>query len=129
MLPEQTGKPAPAPGLSERCAFGLWGRGLGGGRGSARPFQGGHVGMNYIDVIGMLAGGLTTVSLVPQVLKIWRTRSANDISLGMFALFGLGVVLWLADGLLIDALPVIVANAVTLVLTLTIILMKWRFGG
>ncbi|WP_045223631.1 SemiSWEET transporter [Methyloterricola oryzae] len=85
--------------------------------------------MNYIDVIGMLAGGLTTVSLVPQVLKIWRTRSANDISLGMFALFGLGVVLWLADGLLIDALPVIVANAVTLVLTLTIILMKWRFGG
>jgi MtN3 and saliva related transmembrane protein len=85
--------------------------------------------MNYIDVIGMLAGGLTTVSLVPQVLKIWRTRSANDISLGMFALFGFGVLLWLAYGLLIDALPVIVANAVTLVLTLTIVLMKWRFGG
>lgn len=85
--------------------------------------------MSYDDIIGMLAGGLTTVSLVPQAWKIWKTRSANDISLGMFTLFGLGVVLWLTYGILIDALPVIVANAVTLVLTLAIVVMKWRFDS
>lgn len=83
--------------------------------------------MSDNDLIGMLAGTLTTISLVPQVLKIRRTRSARDISWGMFALFGLGVVLWLVYGILIGAVPVIVANAVTLALTLAIIVMKWRF--
>lgn len=79
------------------------------------------------DLIGMLAGSLTTISLVPQALKIWKTRSAEDISFGMFTLFAMGVVLWLAYGILIEAMPIILANSVTLVLAMAIIIMKWLF--
>lgn len=80
--------------------------------------------MDFTDWVGMAAGALTTVSLVPQVLKTWRSRSAKDISLGMFSLFSLGVILWLVYGAMIGSLPVIVANAVTLVLSLLILAMK-----
>ena len=77
---------------------------------------------------GLVAGTLTTAAFVPQVYKTWRSRSAADISLGMFLLFSLGVLLWLLYGIAIDAAPVILANAVTLLLSLTILIMKVRFG-
>jgi MtN3 and saliva related transmembrane protein len=80
--------------------------------------------MEINELIGMAAGTLTTVSFVPQVLKTWKSRSAKDISLGMFLLFSLGVALWLIYGFGIASMPVIVANAITLVLALGIILMK-----
>jgi MtN3 and saliva related transmembrane protein len=83
--------------------------------------------MENSDVLGMIAGTLTTVSFVPQVLKIWRSRSAGDISFGMFLLFSLGVVLWLMYGIAIHSLPVIVSNVVTLVLSVSIIVMKLYF--
>jgi MtN3 and saliva related transmembrane protein len=81
-----------------------------------------------IDTIGLFAGALTTVAFVPQFWKTWRSRSARDISLGMFVLFTLGVALWLVYGLLAGALPVIAANTVTLVLALAILVMKLRYG-
>ena len=83
--------------------------------------------MELNDILGMLAGTLTTVSFVPQVIKTWRSRSAGDISFGMFLLFSLGVVLWLMYGLAIHSLPVIVSNVVTLALSLSIISMKLHF--
>lgn len=82
----------------------------------------------FIDTIGLVAGALTTIAFVPQFWKTWRSRSARDISLGMFVLFTLGVALWLVYGLLTGALPVIAANTVTLVLALAILVMKLRFG-
>jgi MtN3 and saliva related transmembrane protein len=73
--------------------------------------------MNSItSTIGFIAAILTTVSFVPQVLKVWRTRSAKDISLGMYSLFTLGIATWLVYGVLIDSWPVILANLVTLIL-------------
>ncbi len=81
-----------------------------------------------IDAIGIVAGCLTTAAFVPQLVKVWRTRSAEDLSLGMFLMFTLGIALWLAYGLLTWALPVILANAVTLVLSFTILALKLRFG-
>lgn len=83
--------------------------------------------MENIDLLGLAAGGLTTVSFVPQVLKIWRSKSGNDVSYGMFALFSAGVALWLAYGLVLDAKPIIVANAVTLLLALVVIFLKFRY--
>ncbi|MFN3629176.1 MAG: SemiSWEET family sugar transporter [Casimicrobiaceae bacterium] len=83
--------------------------------------------MAATEVLGMLAGTLTTVSFLPQVVKIWRTRSARDLSWGMTIVFTLGVGLWLVYGLLIGAPAIIAANAVTFALTLSICLMKWRF--
>ena len=79
------------------------------------------------NTLGLLAGALTTVAFVPQVIKIWKTKHARDVSLGMFAIFSIGVLLWLFYGIDIGAMPVIVANAVTLGLSLTILVFKIKF--
>jgi MtN3 and saliva related transmembrane protein len=79
------------------------------------------------DMLGTVAGALTTISFVPQVLKIWKSKSAGDISFGMFLLFSSGIFLWLVYGIMIGAQPIIVANSVTLVLALAIVVMKIRY--
>lgn len=84
--------------------------------------------VDAIDTLGLIAGALTTVSFVPQVMKIWRTKSGNDVSYGMFLLFSLGVSLWLMYGLALGATPVIIANAITLVLALIVIALKYRYS-
>jgi len=81
-----------------------------------------------VSILGFVAATLTTVAFVPQVIRIWRTRSAASISLGMYALFTLGVALWLVYGILIGAWPVILANLVTLLLAGAVLVMKIRFG-
>jgi len=80
------------------------------------------------DWVGYLAGILTTVAFIPQVIRLWRTRSARDISLGMYWAFTAGVALWLVYGLMIDALPVVITNGVTLVLAGAVLLLKLRFS-
>jgi MtN3 and saliva related transmembrane protein len=80
------------------------------------------------DALGFAAALLTTFAFVPQVVRIVRTRSAHDISWWMFGVFSLGVALWLGDGIMTGALPVILANGVTLALALSILVLKWRFG-
>jgi MtN3 and saliva related transmembrane protein len=79
------------------------------------------------NLLGFLAATLTTISFVPQVILVWRKRSAQGISAGMYALFTVGVGLWLCYGLLIGSLPVIIANGITLVLAASVLLMKWHF--
>lgn len=79
-------------------------------------------------VIGLLAAILTTLAFVPQVLKTWRSRSTHDISLGTFALLVAGVATWLVYGALIGDMPLILANAVTLVLAGTILFFKIKNG-
>jgi MtN3 and saliva related transmembrane protein len=79
------------------------------------------------EAIGLLAGTLTTVAFVPQLLKIYRTKSGKDISAKMFSLFSAGIVLWLIYGILLRSLPLILSNVVTLVLSLTIIALKIRY--
>src|SRR5687768_3192060 len=83
--------------------------------------------MNIVQLLGLAAGSLTTVAFLPQVIKTWRTRSAKDLSLGMFSLFCLGVVLWLAYGLIVNDIPVIAANLLTLLLASTLLFFKLRF--
>ncbi|HEY3352822.1 MAG TPA: SemiSWEET transporter [Polyangia bacterium] len=78
-------------------------------------------------LIGLAAGALTTLAFLPQVLKTWRTRSARDISLGMFAAFTVGVLLWILYGIRLRATPIIVANTVTLGLAGAILVMKIRY--
>jgi MtN3 and saliva related transmembrane protein len=78
--------------------------------------------------IGVAAACCTTFAFVPQVLKIWRSRSARDISLPMYLVFATGVLLWLAYGVLIVSWPIIVANAVTIIFAGAVIGMKIRWG-
>lgn len=84
--------------------------------------------MTWIDSIGSVAAALTTLSFVPQAFKTFQTRDVSGISLGMYTAFTLGVALWLVYGVLIGAWPIIIANAVTLLLALAILVMKLRFG-
>jgi len=83
--------------------------------------------MNH-ETVGLIAGTLTTMSFVPQVWKIWNTKSARDLSWGMVAVFCAGTFLWLVYGLMLGAVSIIVANAVTFVLSLSICVMKTRYG-
>jgi MtN3 and saliva related transmembrane protein len=83
---------------------------------------------SLMDALGLAAGTLTTIAFVPQLARILRTRSASDISWWMFGIFSVGVALWLWYGILLGALPVIVANVVTLALAIAILFLKWRSG-
>ena len=80
--------------------------------------------MSPTDLIGSLAACLTTVSFVPQAWLSFRTRDVSGVSLGMYSVFTVGIALWLAYGLLLDAWPIVIANAITLVLALMILGMK-----
>lgn len=83
--------------------------------------------MDYVKIIGLLAGICTTLAFLPQVVKTWRSRSAKDISLGMFLLLVMGLVLWLVYGLLLNDLPIILANGFTLLLAGCILFFKITF--
>jgi len=74
--------------------------------------------------IGNTAAICTTVSFLPQLIRVWRRKSADDISLVMFLLFSTGVALWLVYGLLIGSFPIAAANTVTLALALAILILK-----
>lgn len=84
--------------------------------------------MSGPEWIGAIAATLTTCSFLPQVWRVCRTRHTKDISLLMYSLFTVGVALWLAYGILLDAWPIIIANSITLLLAGTVLLMKLRFG-
>ena len=79
------------------------------------------------ELLGSVTAVCTTVSLVPQLVRVWQRKSASDISLGMFLLFSIGVLLWFVYGVQIHARPVEAANAVTLVLSVAILVLKVRY--
>ena len=83
--------------------------------------------MDSVKILGLVAGSLTTIAFVPQVIKTYQSRSAKDLSLGMFMIFCSGTIGWLSYGILIDDLPVILANSVTLVLSAVLIIFKIVF--
>jgi MtN3 and saliva related transmembrane protein len=78
--------------------------------------------------IGTLAAILTTVAFIPQAWMTWKSRRADGISLGMYTIFTSGVALWFIYGMMIGSWPVIIANFLTLLLALFILVMKLRYG-
>jgi len=81
-----------------------------------------------VKIVGFAAATCTTLAYAPQFIKVWKTRSTEDISLGMFLAMMLGVTLWLIYGLLSGDAPLVVANAITLLLAGGILAMKLRYG-
>ena len=79
------------------------------------------------EITGIAAGAFTTISFLPQVIKTYRSRSADDLSLGMFSLFTLGVFLWTVYGISLGKFPIIVANGVTLILAASLLFAKFKF--
>jgi MtN3 and saliva related transmembrane protein len=84
--------------------------------------------MNHTEWIGYAAASLTTASFVPQAWLTFKTRDVSGVSLSMYSAFTLGIALWLAYGLLIEAWPVVIANIITLLLATSILVMRLRFG-
>ena len=78
-------------------------------------------------ILGILAGTLTTISFIPQVIKIYRTKDTKDLSLATFTIFSCGVSFWLAYGILVGEWPIILANGITLILSFMIIAMKIKY--
>jgi MtN3 and saliva related transmembrane protein len=81
------------------------------------------------DLMGYGAAVCTTASFLPQLLRVIRTRSARDISLGMFIIYCVGIGMWLCFGILVNSMPMMVANAITLILALCILVAKIRFDA
>ena len=83
--------------------------------------------MSLINTIGTVAAIISTARFVPQVWQTLKTRDVSGISLGMYSVFTVGVSCWLIYGLLLGAWPIIIANAITLTLAISILVMKLRF--
>jgi MtN3 and saliva related transmembrane protein len=83
--------------------------------------------MNFVEILGFVAAFLTTASFLPQAIKVIKTKHTHDLSLYMYSMFFVGVCLWLTYGFMIDSLPIILANFVTLILSGTILCMKIRY--
>ena len=83
--------------------------------------------MDYVTLLGLTAGTLTTISFLPQVIKTWRSKSVKDISIGMFLTYCIGILLWIFYGIYINSVPVILTNIVTFTLAFLILVMKMRY--
>ena len=79
------------------------------------------------DWYGYVGGTMTTLAFVPQVIKTLRTRETRSISLGMYLLFTIGVFLWFLYGVQLHAMPMILANGITLLLSIILLVAKWRW--
>jgi MtN3 and saliva related transmembrane protein len=80
-----------------------------------------------LDLLGLIAGTLTTIAFFPQLLKTWKSKSAKDVSLVMMITFSLGVCLWIVYGIAIGARPIVATNVVTLTLAILILILKIRY--
>ena len=80
-----------------------------------------------INYVGFFAAFCTTVSFLPQVIKVYKTKSTKDISLYMFLIFTIGTFCWLIYGIIESSLPIIIANTITLILSAIILLYKIKF--
>lgn len=83
--------------------------------------------MSFTVFLGFMAGTITVVSFIPQVVQVWRTRRTRDLSFGAFALLASGAILWLAYGVLTRDWPVIATNFAVLMLVGAILVAKLRF--
>lgn len=85
--------------------------------------------MQASDIVGYCAAILTTASFIPQALHTFQTKDVSGISLGMYSSFTVGVSLWLAYGVLLQAWPIVIANTITLSMAGAILAMKLRYQG
>ena len=83
--------------------------------------------MDYTTIIGLMAAALTVIAFFPQLMKVWKTKSTKDISLGMFSIFCIGVFLWFVYGILMQDPPIIVANFLVFMQAFIILMFKVKY--
>ncbi|MBL0145537.1 MAG: SemiSWEET transporter [Chitinophagaceae bacterium] len=84
--------------------------------------------MTAIQILGLAAGTITSITFLPQVIHIWKTKSAKDLSLQMLLLLILGVTMWLTYGLLVKDAAIIYTNSMVLIMSLVLLYFKFKFG-
>jgi MtN3 and saliva related transmembrane protein len=84
--------------------------------------------MTAIQILGLAAGTITSITFLPQVIQIWKTKSAKDLSLQMLLLLILGVLMWLTYGILAKDAAIIYTNSMVLGMSLIMLYFKFRFG-
>ena len=83
--------------------------------------------INNIEVIGLVAATLTTYAFLPQVYKTWKTKDVSAFSLPTFSLFFIGILFWLVYGMYMESLSMILANSITLLSSLTLLVMIFKY--
>jgi MtN3 and saliva related transmembrane protein len=83
--------------------------------------------MDIYEVLGFLAAILTTISFLPQVIKIYKSKETKSISFAMYVVLSLGILMWLVYGIHLKSMPMIIANTITLILTIYILFMKIKY--
>ncbi len=83
---------------------------------------------NYTTIIGLLAGTCTIISFLPQVIKTVRTKKTKDLSLAMYAVLAVGLLTWIVYGVLTNSFPIILANSISFILAVIILILKIRYG-
>ena len=84
--------------------------------------------INFVTIIGLIAGGLTTFSFAPQLYRSLKTKSVADVSVGMYSAMVAGVVLWEVYAIMIESLPLIITNIVSFILTLSVLIVRLWYG-
>jgi len=82
--------------------------------------------MDLYEILGFLAAILTTISFLPQVIKIYKSKETKSISLTMYVVLSLGILMWLIYGIHLKSMPMIIANTISFILTVYIFFMKMR---
>ena len=85
--------------------------------------------MTSLQLLGMAAGSISAITFLPQVIKTWRTKSADDISLLMFTFATVSVIMWLVYGIILRDVPIIYTNSLVLICALVMLYFKFRYSG
>ena len=83
--------------------------------------------MDNISLLGYIAGGLVVISLLPQTIKSWKTKSTKDISLLRYVIYVIGLVCWITYAILIHNGPVAITNGIGLILAISILILKLKY--
>lgn len=83
--------------------------------------------MDYVKILGLTAGTISSIAFLPQVIHVWKTRSAKDLSLNMLGLLVLSVSMWLAYGILVADVAIIYTNSMVLAMCLILLFFKFKF--
>lgn len=83
--------------------------------------------MDLIKILGLAAGTITSITFLPQVIHIWKTKSAKDLSINMLALLILGVSMWLTYGIIVKDIAIIYTNSMVLIMSLILLYFKIKF--
>ena len=83
--------------------------------------------MAYVDILGFVAGTLTTIATIPPIIKALKTKHIKDVSFLTFLILDIGMFLWLIYGILIWSIPVIITNVISFILVFTMLMLKIKY--